>query len=214
MSLHGDVLQVLGVYVDTVKEVYQMEPRAGTLGIIFSNQATQRVGTLEDLLSYLTSPGIPYAYPEPHALVLARTLCIGRIAADDALDFIEAWNAFRNWNRPGLLAKVSHTPRHRVIVEKLWHLMMTGCQGRALVLTEKGRYGLASHCSSPGDICCVFDGGLVPFLLRPAQCFKMDTQTKGDHRLVGEAYIHEIMQGEAVGMLERGEAVERVFGIF
>ncbi|OIW31833.1 hypothetical protein CONLIGDRAFT_678282 [Coniochaeta ligniaria NRRL 30616] len=214
MNIHGQILQVQGMTFDTIKEIYQMEQRASTFEIIFTNQATGRAGTLEDLLSYLTGPDIPHTYSEPQALALARTLCIERIEEDDRLNFADAWNAFRNWNRPGLMSKVIRTPKNRALVEKFWRLMTLGCQGRALVLTKKGRYGLASCCSSPGDVCCVFDGGLVPFLLRPSQTYAIDIQTKGDHRLVGEAYIHGAMQGEAVEMLERGEAVERVFGIF
>lgn len=214
IDLHENTLRVLGISFDTVKEIYQMEYRASTFEIIFRNQVTGQAGRLENLLSYLSGPGIPYVYSESRALILARTLCIDRIGEEDRPFFVDAWESFRNWNRPGLLSNVSPRQGKGLLVERLWHLMMTGCQGRALVLTTKGRYGLAPHCSRPGDVCCVFDGALVPFLLRPTQSHVVDVQTKGDHRLVGEAYIHGIMQGEAIAMLERGEAMERVFSIF
>jgi hypothetical protein len=205
LSLQGDVLQLSGVHLDTVKEVYQMDLRGDSCEIIFISQVTMRAGTLEHLLSHLASPQIPRAYSEWPALPLARTLCIGRILPEETSNFVEAWTAFRDWNRPNM---ASLPPNNRVKLLKLWHMVMTGCQGRALVLTEKGRLGLASHCSRPGDVCCVFDGGLV-LLLRPTR-----SHSHGDHRLVGEAYIDGVMQGEAVGMLGRGEATERVFAIF
>lgn len=42
----------------------------------------------------------------------------------------------------------------------------------------------------------------------------MNIQMKENHRFSGEAYLHGVMQGEAVVMLERGEAEERVTGMF
>jgi hypothetical protein len=216
LSLQGDVLHIVGVQVDTVKEVYQMQLRNDSYKILFTNRATGQVGRLENLISHLTdsSAGLPRAYAEPLGLSLARTLCVGQMRGAETSSFLEAWNAFRSWNHPNLVSKVALISKSGAVIEKLWHLMITGCQGRALVVTDAGRLGLASHCSRPGDVCCVFDGGSVPFILRPAQPRGNDPNTAGDHRFVGEAYVHGLMQGEAVSLLERGEAEERTFRIF
>ncbi|KAJ9161929.1 HET-domain-containing protein [Coniochaeta hoffmannii] len=213
MTLRGDILRVLGIQADTVKEVYLMDLRHHSFEIVFTHKATGRTGTLEDLLSYIEGPSTRRIYPGPQELALASTLCIGRIAVGDEPNFLEAWTVFRNWNRPDLPAKVARAPANALRVEKLWHMMMTGCQGRVMVVTEEGRLGLASHCSRQGDVCCVFDGGSVPFLLRPFHGHDKGVQTTGDYKLVGEAYVHGVMQGEAVGLLERGQAIERVFNI-
>lgn len=213
IDLQEDVLQVVGASLDTIKHVYHMEQRTSTFEIVFTNQATRRTGTLEDLLSYLQGADHRKAYDEPQALALAQTLCVDRITREDRTTFVQAWNAFRDWNRSGQLSAVSRTATSRRLVEKFWHMMLTACQGRAFIITERGRYGIASHCSSPGDVCCVFYGGLVPFLLRPRRG-DIAAQTKGNHRLVGEAYLHGLMLGEAVRMLERKEAVEEVFDIY
>jgi hypothetical protein len=41
-----------------------------------------------------------------------------------------------------------------------------------------------------GDLICVFDGGEVPYLLRPAG--------NDSYILIGECYLHGIMDGEAM----------------
>jgi len=41
----------------------------------------------------------------------------------------------------------------------------------------------------------ILNGGNVPFLLRPGK--------GGDYSFVGEAYVHEIMYGEALGVAEK-----------
>ncbi|KAF2029305.1 HET-domain-containing protein [Setomelanomma holmii] len=47
--------------------------------------------------------------------------------------------------------------------------------------------------SLPGDILCIVMGAAVPFVLRPLH---------GGYRLVGECYVHGLMNGEALKMIE------------
>ena len=61
---------------------------------------------------------------------------------------------------------------------------------RRLFVTEKGYIGLGAKSVQTGDKVFVFPGGLVPFVLR--------TSKEGYYRLVGEAYVHGIMRGEAL----------------
>lgn len=61
---------------------------------------------------------------------------------------------------------------------------------RRLFVTEKGYVGLGADSVQTGDKVFVFPGGLVPFVLR--------TSIEGSYRLVGEAYVHGIMRGEAL----------------
>src|SRR5437764_10226961 len=64
---------------------------------------------------------------------------------------------------------------------------------RRLFLTEKGYLGVAARSIQPGDIVAVLPGARVPFALR-----KADPQSdESAWRLVGEAYVHGIMAGEA-----------------
>lgn len=51
--------------------------------------------------------------------------------------------------------------------------------------------GLAPVGSMPGDAICVVQGCSIPLVMRP----------KGDHWiLIGESYVHGIMDGEAMDM--------------
>ena len=63
-------------------------------------------------------------------------------------------------------------------------------QGRQLVKTDSGRVGLASTSATVGDEVWILSGASVPFVLRRVS---KDSQ----YRLVGEAYVHGIMDGEA-----------------
>jgi hypothetical protein len=59
-------------------------------------------------------------------------------------------------------------------------------------VTERGYVGVLQPTAQVGDIVCILFGGRVPFLVR-------QTEVKnGSYQLVGECYIHGIMNGEAL----------------
>ena len=64
------------------------------------------------------------------------------------------------------------------------------CWGRRLIRTFHGHFGLAPETAEPGDQVWLLQCAQVPFVLRP----RLD----GRYSLLGEAYIHGIMFGEAV----------------
>ncbi|KAE9375993.1 HET-domain-containing protein [Stipitochalara longipes BDJ] len=64
--------------------------------------------------------------------------------------------------------------------------------------------GMGHFTTKPGDIVCVLFGGKTPFVLRPT----------GDHyALVGECYVCDLMDGEAVGEIEAGNLKEEWFNL-
>lgn len=71
-------------------------------------------------------------------------------------------------------------------------------QGRRMCVTEKGYSGLVPLNTLPDDIVVVFPGAAVPFILRDVDI--------GDNefRMVGECYLHDIMNGE-VGRMTAAE---------
>jgi hypothetical protein len=75
---------------------------------------------------------------------------------------------------------------------------------RSLFFTRKGYMGLGPNCLRVGDIVCVLFGATVPFILRPKYNY---------YQLVGEAYVHGIMEGEAMQQCEAGELEKRIFEI-
>jgi hypothetical protein len=90
---------------------------------------------------------------------------------------------------------------HTVISASLNYL-----RGRKLFSTQNGLLGVGPSIARGGDICCIFFGHQKPFILRPVG---------SGHRLLGEAYIHGIMQGEAVVDFMLAEKYrEQIFNIF
>ncbi|KAF5012040.1 hypothetical protein FDECE_1899 [Fusarium decemcellulare] len=68
--------------------------------------------------------------------------------------------------------------------------MKRALKHRRLGITQKGYLGLFPQRAKEGDDIYVLENCVVPYVMRPA--------TSGNLRLVGECYIHGIMEGEAV----------------
>ncbi|KAH8756067.1 hypothetical protein F5883DRAFT_388549, partial [Diaporthe sp. PMI_573] len=61
---------------------------------------------------------------------------------------------------------------------------------RRFCFTIDGRLGLVPGGAAPGDVVCILQGARVPYIFRP--------NPDGSHRLIGEAYIHNLMHGETL----------------
>ncbi|CAI6331776.1 unnamed protein product [Periconia digitata] len=68
-------------------------------------------------------------------------------------------------------------------------------EGKRIFTTEKGYLGTGTEETRPGDCIVLIDGTDVPFILRP-------TGTQGTYTLVGEAYIHGIMEKGGDSLVE------------
>lgn len=67
--------------------------------------------------------------------------------------------------------------------------MLTICKRRCLFFTESGLLGLGPGNLRPGDEVFALAGARVPYVLRKAD-------GPGEFTLLGDAYVHGIMQGE------------------
>lgn len=65
---------------------------------------------------------------------------------------------------------------------------------RRFAISHKGYFALVPRGTRHGDIIVVFEGACVPFVLRSMQ------NGEEGYELLGEAYVHGIMQGEALHM--------------
>ncbi|KAK0701127.1 hypothetical protein B0H67DRAFT_500883 [Lasiosphaeris hirsuta] len=72
-----------------------------------------------------------------------------------------------------------------------WRSVLTSAAARSFFITQEGYYGLGN--AQPGDCVFVLYGGTCPFLLRSA-----DQSTTDRFHLVGDCYLHGVMDGEAV----------------
>ncbi|KAM0264305.1 hypothetical protein ACHAQJ_000795 [Trichoderma viride] len=66
-----------------------------------------------------------------------------------------------------------------------------------LFCTEKGYLGIGTECVEAGDSVWIIPGSRVPLILRPTQA-KQNEKVGYHCRLVGGAYLHGFMQGEAL----------------
>jgi hypothetical protein len=73
-----------------------------------------------------------------------------------------------------------------------YYMAMQYLYGLRPFISEQGYVGLVPEHARPGDSICVIFGAIVPFVLRKVP--------GGGLKLVGEAYVHGIMDGEAMEM--------------
>jgi hypothetical protein len=103
----------------------------------------------------------------------------GFVANDDQLE------QHRYQRKTEATAEDVHSETHHL------HVARQFASGRRFFVTETGLLSLGPVAIAEGDIIAVIFGGSVPFVLRPS----LDT---GHYRLVGECYIHDVMDGQAV----------------
>lgn len=64
-------------------------------------------------------------------------------------------------------------------------------------MTKKGYFGMLIQNAEKGDHVCIIMGSTVPFILREVDVAQSRSTT---FVIVGEGYIHGIMNGEALTM--------------
>jgi hypothetical protein len=78
-------------------------------------------------------------------------------------------------------------------LEELRKSFLTAARNRRFAVTDKGYFALVPRGTRVGDSICVSERGHVPFVIRLGEA--------GDgYELLGESYVHGIMQGEAMEM--------------
>lgn len=75
------------------------------------------------------------------------------------------------------------------------------CHNRRFFVTRRGFFGLGPSILGEGYVCSVLFGGTVPFILR---------QEGTGYLLLGEAYLHGIMRGEAIEMWKNNELKDQL----
>jgi len=78
------------------------------------------------------------------------------------------------------------------------------CEQRVIFTTKTGYLGRGPLGMKVGDLVCILYGGPVPYVIR---------RSGGQYRFIGEAYIHDLMRGEAIDQLKAGILQEEVFDI-
>lgn len=84
----------------------------------------------------------------------------------------------------------------------------SACNDRRFAVTRKGYMAMAPLLTEPGDIVCLIFGADVPFILRkiPLQQSRERYDERQCYALVGESFVHGIMDGEGLEYLARVES--------
>ncbi|OCK79282.1 HET-domain-containing protein [Lepidopterella palustris CBS 459.81] len=136
----------------------------------------------------------PYFDKDGHYEAFWRTLIANRLSDVEGPPPERFFISFGLWMGHSYTKRISRTGNDYSYAKGV----VTECLNHAFITTKLGYCGLALRSTLPGDLVCVFLGGRVPFILRPIGL---------DHyKFIGEAYVHGIVQGEAVRRAQPGDA--------
>lgn len=205
----GRHLRLQGITVDVVSKVYQFSTTSEDLespAALRSLQASyHQPVSLDRIWEDLQHSETPCIYPQDERLkAFSLTLTAGLTnyeCAEDGLgqheaNFAAYWGLRLKSTSGRSLPADLQGGTGQGDEERFWIDMSLSSEGRSFLITRKGRYGLGPWIAKPGDICCILLGANVPFILR-------NTDKASHYKLVGEAYIHDLMRGEALETREK-----------
>ncbi|KAK5079469.1 hypothetical protein LTR70_009424 [Exophiala xenobiotica] len=200
-KVEGDRLIVDAAFVDVVNHTYAF-PADGNHWPEKTFDALMREdlrSTINAIRSHVNRDVTPcYYLPSDRLLALALSLGAGlrnyERAEDDVRQYKANFDAFcevldqiSSGKDPTDLKQIVENSSE---VNKFYFDLNLSCKGRSFFVTRKGYFGLGPLILQPGDECHIFKGARVPFILR---------RTDGEfYKLLGEAYVHGIMNGELV----------------
>ena len=121
-----------------------------------------------------------YGYDHGHVTIGRRTKSLD-------LSKFEEWWSTRVWGEPPTTIDAE--------IFEIYKLYRAMSAGRKFVVTENARFGFAPERCQTGDLIAILAGGNIPFVLRPAGV--EGSPPKQWYCLIGDSYIHGIMDGEA-----------------
>jgi hypothetical protein len=221
-SKNDKALNVRGLEVDTIAIVSKALQDTDFLlpeDVSSSQPPPVAPHCLCELEKLASQTSISSAYSEGcSSLWLSYTLVfgvIGREAAEDNKarhleNYIEYLSQLHQLQVPGASKLLQNLrigsesiDRSRSPKWRQWMLDASrSCHKRRFFITKRGFFGLGPSTLKEGDVCSVLFGATVPFILR---------RKETGYDLLGEAYLHGIMRGEAVEMWKRNELHEQTF---
>jgi hypothetical protein len=83
--------------------------------------------------------------------------------------------------------------------KEFWDAVNLGIHSRRMMETSKGYVGMTHAQSQAGDVITLLQGASVPIILRPCD---------GGYKVIGESYVHGIMDGEYWNAQDEASMVE------
>lgn len=151
---------------------------------------------------YLSDPTTKFPYNDVEPLLaFARTLCAKKndedhpkFTADEAS--FGLWLCRKSSCFKGVhVAALEESARGGDIAAFMSDAMIWS-PNRRFIITNNGYYGLAPQTTKEEDVCCIIYGMCVPIILRK-------TEKEHHYKLVGEAFIFGMMEGQALENIER-----------
>ena len=99
--------------------------------------------------------------------------------------------------------KKTHRPEWHAC-QPLFDAMQSTCAGRRFFSTEKGRIGIGPRHLAPGDKIYVLLQARPLFILRPCEAGDRKLGLFTNNALIGYAYVHGLVHGEAFDLPDRG----------
>ena len=122
-----------------------------------------------------------------------RTIVADRMANFSHLPPDVDWDTWEKWSQdPSADAELSRDPEISLPATAFWELVKDRMRYRVFARARNGDMCLVPKKAQPGDVLALFRGGDVPFLLRRYR------DTASDWMIIGEAYVHGVMNGELV----------------
>lgn len=132
--------------------------------------------------------GIDYPAGGSYSDAFARTICVDLDLKQPKSQSNQENEAFINQRRRGNKFDINELETESTDLFGALALVRN-TKNRCLFRTSRAYIGLALLEVSAGDKICILGGAQVPFVLRPVQ---------EEWRVVGECYVHGIMDGDAV----------------
>jgi hypothetical protein len=130
------------------------------------------------------------------AEALWRTLVLNAPAPAELEDCYHLWRQVMTPEAPGSGVTNFDSPKQKINIFD--SIFTTTTKNRKFFTTDRGYIGLTSRGTLPGDKVCIFLGGHSPFIIR--QAASSSTEDSCSWNLVGEAYVHGLMDGEGLEM--------------
>lgn len=173
-------------YAESCNASYQLHQEALAMAMSGGNQLyTTTDAVIDAFWRTLVGDRIPMRRPAPPAL------------ASDYANWVEA-TEYEHLHLASSELSIDTLKRHFQSLSDFGSAIGSCAVGRRFCVTEKGYFGMVPPKSEVGDKICVFLGARTPFVLR--------REGEG-YKLVGESYVHQIMDGE---MMRVGLPVESI----
>jgi hypothetical protein len=205
IHIDGRSLKCTGIIIDQIKkqvlsplEYPTKRVPANSNNILKSENGPNTLKQINWLRQCVALAGGTYGLDMPperfaalwKALIMERAGVYNRVERDLSPQFQEyLTNVFKldDDDDETVIQAYELVAKHIILIEN--HIVSFAAP-RRFSLTAKDRLGLMPRTSKEGDLICILLGGAVPFVIRPAG--------KGTFKLLGDCYLHGVMDGEAL----------------